>query len=298
MRFLRRFIARLSNSVTKRREDERMREEIEEHLALQTAENLRAGLPPAEARRQAVLKFGAVEAIKEDYRAERGMLFIENLLQDSRYALRMLRKSPGFTLIAIVTLALGIGANAVVFSLLNGLVLRPINVPGGKDIYQIEQGKEPSQSYPNYLDIRDRNRAFDGVAAYEIERAGLDTNGTPDPIWIYETSGNYFDMLRVQPFLGRFFHLSDEHGFNSSPYLVLSYGYWQSHFQGDRGVIGRVVRLNRHVYSIAGVAPPGFRGQRYSIPQTCLRPLWIRSRSRGLIASPTGGTTQPGSWGV
>jgi predicted permease len=282
MRFLRRFIARLSNSVTKRREDERMREEIEEHLALQTAENLRAGLPPAEARRQAVLKFGAVEAIKEDYRAERGMLFIENLLQDSRYALRMLRKSPGFTLIAIVTLALGIGANAVVFSLLNGLVLRPINVPGGKDIYQIEQGKDPSQSYPNYLDIRDRNRAFDGVAAYEIERAGLDTNGTPDPIWIYETSGNYFDMLRVQPFLGRFFHLSDEHGFNSSPYLVLSYGYWQSHFQGDRGVIGRVVRLNRHVYSIAGVAPPDFRGTEIFYSPDVFAPIVDQEQIEGL----------------
>ena len=250
--------------------------------ALQTAENLRAGLPPAEARRQAVLKFGAVEAIKEDYRAERGMLFIENLLQDSRYALRMLRKSPGFTLIAIVTLALGIGANAVVFSLLNGLVLRPINVPGGKDIYQIEQGKEPSQSYPNYLDIRDRNRAFDGVAAYEIERAGLDTNGTPDPIWIYETSGNYFDMLRVQPFLGRFFHLSDEHGFNSSPYLVLSYGYWQSHFQGDRGVIGRVVRLNRHVYSIAGVAPPGFRGTEIFYSPDVFAPIVDQEQIEGL----------------
>ena len=282
MRFLRRFIARLSNSVAKRREDERMREEIEEHLALQTAENLRAGLPPAEARRQAVLKFGAVEAIKEDYRAERGMLFIENLLQDSRYALRMLRKSPGFTLIAIVTLALGIGANAVVFSLLNGLVLRPINVPGGKDIYQIEQGKEPSQSYPNYLDIRDRNRAFDGVAAYEIERAGLDTNGTPDPIWIYETSGNYFDMLRVQPFLGRFFHLSDEHGFNSSPYLVLSYGYWQSHFQGDRGVIGRVVRLNRQVYSIAGVAPPDFRGTEIFYSPDVFAPIVDQEQIEGL----------------
>ena len=210
------------------------------------------------------------------------MLFIENLLQDSRYALRMLRKSPGFTLIAIVTLALGIGANAVVFSLLNGLVLRPMNVPGGKDIYQIEQGKDPSQSYPNYLDIRDRNRAFDGVAAYEIERAGLDTNGTPDPIWIYETSGNYFDMLRVQPFLGRFFHLSDEHGFNSSPYLVLSYGYWQSHFQGDRGVIGRVVRLNRHVYSIAGVAPPDFRGTEIFYSPDVFAPIVDQEQIEGL----------------
>lgn len=184
------------------------------------------------------------------------------LLQDLRLAFRQLRKSPSFTLVAVATLGLGIGANAVVFSLLNALVLRPVNVPGGQRIYQIEMGKEhyPSQSYLDYLDLRDRNKGFDGVAAYEIDKAGLDTNGTPSPVWIYETSGNYFDVLHVQPYLGRLFDSADEHGLNSAPYIVLSYAYWQSHFQGDRGVVGRVVRLNKFSYSILGVAPPEFRG--------------------------------------
>jgi hypothetical protein len=201
------------------REDERIREEIEEHLGLQTAENLGAGLPPAEARRQAVLKFGAVEAIKEDHRAERGMLFIETLVQDPRYGLRMLRKSPGFTAVAVVTLALGIGANAVVFSLLNALVLRPIKVPGGQNVYQIERGKghSPGMSYPDYIDVPDRNPGFDGLIAYEISTAGLDTDGSPSPIWLYTATGNYFDVLGIQPYLGRFFHSTDEHGPNSAP---------------------------------------------------------------------------------
>jgi predicted permease len=239
-----------------------MREEIEEHLALQTAENLRAGLPPAEAHRQAVLKFGAVEAIKEDYRAERRMLFLENLLQDLRYGLRMLRKSPGFTVVAVVTLALGIGANAVVFSLLNGLVLRPVDVPEGRNLYQIEVGKghSPGMSYPDYVDLRNRNRSFDGLIAYEISTAGLNTDGNPSPVWLYTASGNYFDVLGVHPYLGRFFHSADENGPNSAPYIVLSYAFWQSHFQGDTGVVGRTVRLNKFAYTILGVAPQGFRG--------------------------------------
>lgn len=262
MKSLRRFITRLGNSAARRREDERMREEIDEHLALLTAENLRAGLPPTEARRQAVLKFGAVEAIKEDYRAERRMLFIETLLQDLRYGFRMLRKSPGFTAVVVVTLALGIGANAVVFSLLNALVLRPVNVPGGQNLYQIERGKShsPGMSYPDYIDLRDRNRGFDGLMAYEISTAGLDTDDKPSQIWLYTASGNYFDVLGIQPYLGRFFHGTDEHGPNSAPFLVLSYDFWQSHFQSDRGVVGRTVRLNKFAYTILGVAPPGFRG--------------------------------------
>jgi predicted permease len=181
--------------------------------------------------------------------------------QDLRYALRQLRKSPGFTIAAVLTLALGIGANAVVFSLLNELVLRPLNVPGGQNLYQIERAKgEPSESYPDYVDLRDRSRSFDGLIAYEMSTAGLDSDGRTAPIWLYTASGNYFDVLGIQPYLGRFFHGSDEHGTNSAPYVVLSYAYWQSHFQGDRRVVGRAVRVNKYSYTILGVAPAGFRG--------------------------------------
>jgi predicted permease len=174
----------------------------------------------------------------------------------------VLAKSPGFTTVAVLTLALAIGANAVVFSMLNGLVLRPLNVPGAKSLAMIERGSDgaPMQSYPDYLDLRDRNRSFEDLIAYQITRAGLATGGSAVPAWIYETSGNYFDALGIQPYLGRFFHGSDEHGPNSSPYIVLSYAYWSSHFGGDRGAVGRTVELNKHPYTILGVAPLEFRG--------------------------------------
>ena len=142
MKFLRRFFTRLRNLATRRTDEERLREEIEEHIALQTAENLRAGLSPVEARRQAMLKFGGVEAIKEDYRAERGLLFIENLMRDVRFALRVLRKSPGFAAVAVLTLAMAIGANATVFSVMNALILRPLNVPEAERLYQLFRGKD------------------------------------------------------------------------------------------------------------------------------------------------------------
>jgi predicted permease len=263
MKALRRFLTRMFNSASaiRRGDDERFKEEIEGHIALQTEENLRAGLSPAEARRQAILKFGAVEAIQQDYRAEQGLLWIGNWLQDARFSLRVLRKSPAFSMAAVLTLALAIGANAVVFAVLDALVLRPLNVPQAESLYGTEYGLDPGfQSYPNYLDLRDRNHSFDDLAAFNFVFAGFDTGKDPAGAVGFATTGNYFDVLKLQPYLGRFYHSSDEHGPNSAPYVVLSYAYWHSRFLDDPGVVGRAVQLNKHPFTIIGVAPPEFRG--------------------------------------
>jgi predicted permease len=259
---MRRFFARLANLTTRRAQDERLKEEIEEHIALQTGENLRAGLSPIEARRQAMLRFGGVEAMKEDYRAERGLLFIENLVRDVRFSFRVLRKSPGFTIVAVLTLALGIGANAIVFSVINALILHPLNVPQAESLYQLMRGQDKAgnHSFPDYLDLRDRNRSFDELVAYDGAVAGIDTGGNPSSAWVMLVSGNYFDGLRLQPYLGRLFHPSDEHGPNSAPYIVLAHAYWHAHFHDDPGVVGRVVQVNKNPFTIVGVTPPEFHG--------------------------------------
>jgi predicted permease len=184
------------------------------------------------------------------------------LLQDLRFSVRQLRKSPGFTITAVLTLAMAIGANAVVFSVMNGLILRPLDVPQPQSLYSLQRTPDryTTHSYPDYLDLRDRNHSFDDLAAFSIPQVALDTGESPSSVWGVEATGNYFDALRIQPYLGRFFHASDEHGPNSAPYMVLSYAYWHSHFQDDRGVLGRVVQVNKHPFTIIGVAPPTFRG--------------------------------------
>jgi predicted permease len=239
-----------------------MDEELRSHIQHRADDLERSGLARAEAERRAHIEFGGQQRFKQESHEELGGHFFEVLLQDIRFALRILRKSPGFTIVAVLTLALAIGANAVVFSVLNALILRPLNVPQPKSLYMIERGDggSPQQSYPDYLDLRDRNRSFDGIAAYDMATAGIDIGGKPSPVWVYEASGNYFDVLGIQPRLGRFFHRSDEHGPNSAPYIVLSYGFWQTHFQGDPNVMGRLVQVNQHPFTILGVAPSKFRG--------------------------------------
>jgi predicted permease len=244
------------------RVEQELEEELQYHLERKTEEYLAQGMTPEQARQAALRSMDGLTQRREECRDMRGVSFLENTIQDIRYGLRVLAKSPGFTAVAVVTLALGIGANAVVFGVLNALILRPINVPRAEDFYGIQRGDEhfSGQSYPDYLDMRDRNRSFDGLAAYSFAETGLDTGQNPSRSWAQALSGNYFDILGIQPYLGRLFHRSDEHGQNSAPYIVLSYDYWHNHFSDDRGAVGRVVRLNKHPFTIIGVAPPEFHG--------------------------------------
>jgi predicted permease len=239
-----------------------MEEELRSHIQHRADDLERSGLARAQAERRARIEFGGQERFKEEVREEFGAHFIDVLIQDTRFSLRVLRKSPGFTSIAVATLALAIGANAVVFGVLNGLILRPLNVPNAESLYGIEHGNEHNmwESYPDYVDLRDRNRSFDGLAAFNIDQVGLDSGDNPSRAWIDTVTGNYFDVLGIQPYLGRFFHTEDEHGPNSAPYIVLGHDYWHTHFQDDRGVVGRTVRVNKHPFTIIGVAPPGFHG--------------------------------------
>ena len=170
--------------------------ELRSHIQHRADDLERSGLPRSEADRKARIEFGGYERFKEECRDALGGNFIETLLQDVRYGFRMMRKSPAFTAVAIVTLAIGIAANAVVFGVMNALVLRPMDLPRVQSLYMMEYGKHHfSQSYPDYLDLRDRSRAFEGVLAFAVSAVGLDSGQGSSRAWLYEASGNYFDVI-------------------------------------------------------------------------------------------------------
>jgi predicted permease len=259
-------LRRIGNLFRRSRIQREIDAELESHISLRIEDNLAAGMSPEDARRDALIRFGNPAATRERVAAADAALGLQSFWFDLRYAARQLRKSPGFALTAILTLAVAIGANAVVFSVLNALVLRPLNLPGAESLFNIEDRGQPFNSYPDYRDLRDRNRAFSGIALYSFESVGLDTGtgsgsgADPELAWIYEASGNYFDVLGAHPFLGRFFSSSDEHGLDNCPYIVLSYEYWRTRFHADPSAVGRIVQINRHAFTILGVAQPQFRG--------------------------------------
>jgi predicted permease len=237
-------------------------EEIRLHIEERAEQLMTEGMGRNEAEQQARRAFGNPTSIEERSREVWQWPTVESIWADARFSLRQLRKSPGFAVAAVLTLALAIGANAVVFGLMDGLILRPLDVPRSETLYGTNRGDTPLwQSYPNYLDLRDRNRSFEDLAAFNmVLGVGLDTGKDPTIANGFATTGNYFDVMGVHPWLGRFFGASDEHGPNSAPYVVLTYAYWQTRFQGDRSVVGRAIRLNQHPFTILGIAPPGFQG--------------------------------------
>jgi macrolide transport system ATP-binding/permease protein len=267
MRTLRRFLNRVANLLTRRAQDERLREEIDEHIALQTAENIRAGLSPVEARRQAMVKFGGVEAMKQDYRAERGLLFVENLVQDARYAIRSLRRTSGLTAFVVITLALGIGMTSATFSMVDGLIFRPYPVPHPSNVVTLVSTTHDSNfddfSYREYLDIRDKTKSYDGViASADMEAVGFSAEpaATPRIKGGMMVSGNYFHALGVEPRLGRGFREDEDQAPGRNPVVVLGPDFWRHEFASDPSVVGRTIRLNGTEFTVIGVAPDAFPG--------------------------------------
>ena len=241
--------------------DSDIADEIQSHIDLRIEANLAAGMSPQEARREAMLRFGNPVSTKERTLASDTTLGLAGLGRDLRYALRRLRRSRGFATTAILTLAVGIGANVIVFGVVNALILRPLNVANPDRLVQIvQQPGYDSQSYPDYIDLASRNSTFSSLATYRIAEAGLSSQASAQRVWAYEVSANYFEMLGVQPRLGRLLQTSDDRGPDSAPYIVISENFWRTRFNGDPDVVGSTINLNKHPFTIIGVAPRTFHG--------------------------------------
>jgi len=274
MRYMMKIHLRLRSLFYRGSADAELDAEFQSHLEHEIAANISAGMPPAEARRAALLKFGGVEQLKEECRDMRHTNYVHDLAQDLRYAVRMLRKSPGFTAIAVLTLALGIGANTAIFTILNSAALRLLPVPHASELVTVGQDVRSVKgsihrnvhdddsfvSYSEYKTYAKENRVFSGLLAYSaFTETSLVTN-KPRPIMGTLASCNYFDVLEVRPERGRFFADSDCASAGASAVVVLSDSAWRGTFRGDPAIVGRAITLNRTTFRVIGVAPPGFDG--------------------------------------
>lgn len=269
MRTLRRFFVRLVHRGSDR-QDERLNREIGHYIASQTEENLRAGLSPAEARRQAVLKFGAVESVKEEYRAESRWPFFDALVQDSRYAFRTLRKSPGFAAVAIATIALGIGATTAIFSVVDATLLHPLPYPHPEQLVRVQDdlsgigAHDAGMSEPEWQDLQ-HSGIFQHSSPAWYDDNNLTGASRPARVSLLIVAPDYFALLGVNPELGRTFPPED-HSPSFTYEVVISDGLWRRNFAGDPNVLGKSLRLDTDLYHIVGVMPPDFHD-----PGTSLR---------------------------
>jgi predicted permease len=239
-----------------------LQRELAHHLHELTAEYERRGHSHQEAMRMAKREFGGSEQVKERCRDERRWAWMSGIRQDLVFAFRQMRRSPGFAATAVLTLALGIAANVIVFGVLQALILRPLDVPHADRVMTLSLSTSafPFVAWPEVRDVRDGNTLLSAVAAYSMGDFGLEANGVTRPGWGYEVSGQYFEVAAIKPFLGRLLQRADDDHPGASEAAVLSWPAWKSHFGADPNVVGRTVRINKHPYTIVGVTPEGFNG--------------------------------------
>jgi predicted permease len=254
---------RFASLFDKRRKDQELQDEMESHIQMHTEDNLQLGMTPEEARRQAMIKFGGMESTKEAFRDQRGLPLLETLWQDLRYGARMLRKNPGFTTVAVLTLALGIGVNTSMFSALQTMLARPLPYPDAGNLVQVFQTsphsrREPHHSVANFLDYRALNPDFEFVAAMDAKPFNLSEPGQPpERVQGLQVSADFFPLLGIHPALGRVFTAEEDRPGRNNV-VILDYGFWLRRFVGDTNIIGRVIRLDGESVTVVGVMPSRF----------------------------------------
>ena len=270
------------NIFAKHRNDRELDAELRSYLDQLAEEKMRMGLTPEEARRAARIELGGLEQVKENVREVRAGAWLDSLLQDLRYGARMLRKNPGFTAVAVLTLALGIGANTSIFSIVNALLFQPLPVHAPSelvDIYTTTAGdliNYAPMSYPDYKNFRAQSSTLTGLAAFAPDFVALEHQDDSEMVGVEEASENYFDVLGVKPFLGRTFDaLQDETA--GYPVAVLSYSTWQRRFGADPRIVGRTLVANGSVLTIIGVAPENFHGMLRGLAPALWVPLSMNS---------------------
>ncbi len=260
------FLYRLAALFRRRHLEDDLDAELRSHMEMAIELNLQKGMSAEDARREALRSFGGVEQTKEIYRDQRGLPMIETALQDLRFGLRMLRRSPGFSILAILCLTLGIGANAAVFSWIEGILFRPYPEVTHQErllaLTGTARGESGSTniSWPDFLDLQRSCTLFDAIIVNKIMGTTLSTGDRAERTIGSIVSANYFDALGVHPILGRGFEPGEDSGRNAHPVTVISYQLWKGRFNGDPQIIGKMQRLNGAPHTIVGVAPEGFYG--------------------------------------
>jgi len=287
MRRIRAWCLRFAALFHKEQQDCELAEELESHLQMHVEDYIRRGMNPMEARRQAIIKLGGVEQAKENYRERRGIQWFETSLQDIRFGVRLLRKNPAYATVSVLTLALGIGANAAIFSVVNAILLRPLPFPEPGRLMVVWH-RPPQRIFPgssrfvvspaNYLDWRSQNHVFDQMAAIGFRSLNLAGMGQPESVDGAAVSADFFSALGVRPSTGRGFVAEDDRP-GSGNVVVVSYAYRQTHFGSKESVLGRTLKLNDQSYEIVGVMPPKFE---FPVRVQLWLPLAWTDKERGL----------------